>query len=173
MGALACLNAADAFLAKQPASPLIQRERLTLSVTRQALVRSPVSVPGGEQGDAVMASSRGIKRLPLTDAERTLIEQLPARVASTVKRLLERGWFAYARNELMAGRNPGTKGWMRVTCAKLLQGPVTRPALQLAYQQELDLGASSAKVQASIAIAVLKAGRIVRETARGAEFTPD
>lgn len=121
----------------------------------------------------MVASSRGVKRMPLSDADQARIEQLPKRVASQVKRLMERGWFQFARSELLAGRNPGAKGWMRVLCAKLLQGPVTRPQLQLAFQQELQLAPASAKVQASVSIAIVIAGRMVREDARGVFVSPD
>jgi hypothetical protein len=151
----------------------VQRERLALSVTRQALTRSPVLRDVGRVGQGVVASSRGVKRLTLTAHDQALIDKLPKRVGTAVKRLMELGWFAYARSELMAGRNPATKGWMRVMCAKLLQGPVSRPQLQLAFQQELGMTPASAKGQVSVSIAILFAGGIVREGRAGAYFSPD
>lgn len=74
---------------------------------------------------------------------------------------MESGWFDHARRELRQGRNPGIKGWDRVLCAALLKGGVSRAEFQLALCSELRLKESSAKTQASNAIAVFSAGGLM------------
>jgi len=146
-----------------PDTPATRRERLSLSVTAQALAGPPARAGKGEGARTVVASSRGVKRMTLTEDEEKRLALLPERVAGQVRTLLERGWFRFAGQEMRAGRNPGGKGWKRVLCQALIDGNVTRTQLQLALVGRLELTPASAKVQASLAIAVFTAGGLCRE----------
>lgn len=158
-----CVHEAFELLDQLPVTPETQRERLTLAVTRRALAGVPRLRSKGEGAPLVTASSRGITRLVLTDAQEQELKRLPAKVASQVRQLLQRGWFDYAKSELRAGRNPADKGWKQVLCRLLLAGEPTRAQLELALVEQLDLSPASAKVQASVGLAVFAAGRLATE----------
>jgi hypothetical protein len=162
--AAGCVSAAAQVLAGMPDEPRIRQSRLDLAVTRTALLGAPQGVEGGRAARKVVESSRGVKRVALTAREEALLATLPIRVGKQVRRLLERGWFDYAHAELRAGRNPADKGWKRVMCQLLIEGGQTRQALQLAFQEQLGLSPESARVQASLAMSVFTAGRLVVET---------
>jgi hypothetical protein len=158
-----CVSAAGALLDQLPVTDHTQRARLDWAVACKALAGTPARAVKGEGAPTVTASTRGVKRIDLSTAETALVAALPPRVASPVRQLLQRGWFDFARRELAAGRNPAAKGWMRVTCQALLDGRPTRAELLLAFQQQLGLSEPSARVQASIALAVFAAGQLAHE----------
>jgi hypothetical protein len=164
-----CVSRAAAQLEALPDSAVKQRARLALSVTSQALGRSP-------QGDAVppvAASTRGVQRIALTPAQESDLQTLAPRVRSAVRKLMERGWFAYAKGELSAGRNPADKGWQRLLCRLLLSGGIERDQLHLAFAQELALTPGSARAQASVALAVFAVGQLTRESRGRITFNPN
>lgn len=162
-----CLAQARAVLDALPDTPLTRRERLALGVTCIALERAPQGHGGPVTQRVVVASSRGVRRMTLTKEETQRLTALPAKIASQVGRLMELGWFDYARRELLAGRNPGEKGWKKVLCDALLAGQMNRQQLQQALVTQLGLKPESAKVQASVGIAVFAAGGLLREGPRG------
>ncbi|QFZ84521.1 hypothetical protein GFK26_17990 [Variovorax paradoxus] len=118
----------------------------------------------GEGAPLVVASTRGVQRVSLTPKEEALVQGLPKRVASQVRSLMTTGWFEFARAELLAGRNPADKGWKDTYCRQLLGGQATRESLRLAFMQELNLTAASAKVQLSNALSIFAAGNLAVET---------
>lgn len=165
--AAGCLVEAAGMLDQMGQGEIVQRARLTLAVTSQALLRTPPADDTPDTTPVVEASRRGVQRLALTVEQLAFCAQLPARVGSKVRTLMERGWYEFARSELAAGRNPAPKdGWLKVTCQLLLAGkPFNRAELQQCFVTQLDLSPASAKVQASLAISTLAAGRLVSETA--------
>lgn len=162
-GAASCVVVALKVLDQLPDSPLTRRERLALTVTRQALTSAPQGQGGNAPSRTVVANSRGVKRMTLTPDEEARLRTLPGRVASQARQLFERGWFAFAKREMLAGRNPADKGWKRVLCAQLIADGCSRADLQRAFQEQLGLKEASAKVQVSTAVAVFLAGGLVRE----------
>ena len=168
-----CVYEASAFLDSLPNNPLTQRERLTLTVTRQALTSSPRAGEGSEVSPVVVASSRGVRRIALTQAQLDYIAPLPQKVASQVKKLMERGWFEFAKAELRAGRNPAAKGWQRVLCATLLKGGATRATLELAFVEQLGMTSKSARVQLSVGLAIFAAGRLATEKFGQVSLSPN
>jgi hypothetical protein len=160
---MACVSAAEQLLDQLPDTPLTRRERQSLSVTAQALASAPQRAGRGRAVLEVVASRRGVKRIALTAQQQAKLTMLPERVAAQVRKLMELGWFDYAKKELLAGRNPGAKGWRHVFCERLLLGGATRGQLQIAFMERLDLKEASAKVQVSLAVAVFAAGGLVRE----------
>lgn len=150
-----CLSDASRFLEKLPDSDVTQRERLRIAVVRQALWGSPHEQGGGPPSTPT--------RLALTQDQEQLVAGLSAQVGSLVRGLLERGWFEYARRELDHGRNPGRNPWQRLLCAGLMRGGISRADLQMAFEQELSLKPSSAKVRVSKAVGVFLAGRLITE----------
>lgn len=168
-----CVFDAEQLLASMPNNPLTQRERLALSVTRQALVSAPPMQGRAAPEPTVVASVRGVKRISLNAQQLDEIARLPARVASQVKTLMERGWFVYAKGELRAGRNPADKGWKKVLCQLLLRGGGSRAELELAFCQQLDMSAGSARMQASAGLAIFAAGRLATERFGRIELSPN
>jgi hypothetical protein len=154
-------------------TPLIKRERQVLTLTRQALTSMPVHRVEGKVAPLIVASTRGVSRLVLTQAQLDDIALLPKKVASQVKRLQERGWFQFAKTEMRAGRNPASKGWLRVFCAKLIKGGIERDNLVLALSESLDLSPASARVQASVGISIFAAGRLATERFGKFELHPN
>lgn len=152
-----CARSAAQFLDGQPDSPLMQRERLRIALVGQALGR----VPG--QGVEGQGARTRPGRLPITALQQRTLDQLPKPVATMARKLFERGWFDFARREMLQGRNPGANGWQRVLCAHLIDGGVSRSALQLAYQGQLGMTAGSAKVRVSRAVALFTAGALLAE----------
>ena len=168
-----CVYEAFLLLDSLPVNPLTQRERLTLTVTRQALAASPRARGRAVVPPLVVASSRGVKRIALNQEQLAHVAALPAKVASQVKKLLERGWFEFAKGELRAGRNPASKGWQRILCAHLLTGGATRTQLELALVTELQISPPSARVQLSVGIAIFAAGRLAIETFGQVKLLPN
>jgi hypothetical protein len=152
-----CTHEALQFLDAQPDSPLMQRERLRLAVVAQALGRPPDQAAEGQGAPAREG------RLPITAEQRQVLAQLAAPIATMAKKLFERGWFDFARREMLQGRNPGTTNWQRVLCGHLIGGGISRQALQLEYQQSLGMTAGSARVRVSRAVALFAAGGLVVE----------
>lgn len=152
-----CALEAARFLEQQPESPLMQRERLRLAVVIQGLGRSPDGCGEGE-GAPVREG-----RLPITAEQRLTLTGLAAPVASMAKKLFERGWFEFARRELLRGRNPGANDWQRVLCRNLIGDGVSRKALLLQYQQELGMKEGSARVRVSRAVSLFTAGGLITE----------
>jgi len=158
-----CAHAAFALLELLPDNPLTRRERLSLSVTRTALASTPPGDAGTPTPARVAASPRGVKHLILTPPQLAALAHYPERIASQVRQLLQRGWFDFAKAELRAGRNPADKGWKKVLCAQLLAGPSSRRDLELALVQQLKLSPASARMQASVGLAIFAAGRLASE----------
>ncbi len=155
-----CAGVAFSFLETLPDDPVTQRERQSLSLTRKALTDVP-QVRFGQMGiPMVVATSRGVKRLVLSEATLDEISRLPARVASQVRKLSACGWFDFAKVELRAGRNPASKGWKKVFCDLLLAGGCARSALELALVEKMDLTLASARVQVSVGVSIFAAGRL-------------
>lgn len=152
-----CAQEALQFLEAQPDSPLMQRERLRLAVVSQALTRAPERAVGGG------AAPEREGRLPITAEQQRTLSQLAAPVASMAKKLFERGWFDFARREMIAGRNPGTNDWQRALCRHLIGGGVSRRELQLEFQQSLGMTAGSAKVRTSRAVCLFTVGGLITE----------
>lgn len=152
-----CVLSAQQFIEAQPDSPLMQRERLRLAVVSQALGRAPQRGGAGE-GAPVREG-----RLPITAEQRSTLAQLAAPVATMARKLFERGWFEFARREMERGRNPGTNEWQRLLCGHLIGQGVSRAALQLQYQQALNLTPGSAKVRVSRAVTLFTAGGLITE----------
>lgn len=158
-----CGSAASALLASMPDSPNITRERKNFALTLRAFTSVPLSAPLGTGAPVVVASSRGLKRMPLTAHQLDCISRFPTRVRSQVRQLMERGWFDFAKSELRAGRNPADKGWRHIFCQHLLRGPTPRTELKLALIEKLDLSPGSADAQVSTGIAIFAAGRLATE----------
>lgn len=129
-----------------------------MAVMRQAFASVPSDAEGAEQ---TVPTKEG--RLLLTQAQLERIRKLPAQVGSMVRQLMERGWFEFARAEMLAGRNPGRNDWQRVLCAGLIDGGVSRAGLIASYETELRMTPGSAKVRASKAVAVFSAGQLLLE----------
>lgn len=155
--AQACASLALVDLELAPASEELRAERQRLSGLMQRFASAPRA---GEQGQG-----RG------TAAALEL--KLSPRVASQVRNLMEKGWFAFARQELLNGRNPAKKGWREVFCRLLLERRCSRHTLQFALMTELDLTEGSARAQASNAIATMAAGGLVVEINGSLRFTPN
>lgn len=164
-----CLYEARCFLETLPDNPLTQRERLALAVTCSAFASSPPKEGGAVNTPRVVASSRGFKRMVLSAAQLDSVAQLPIKVATQVRQLLQRGWFDFARCEMKLGRNPAGKGWRKVFCDLLLAGGARRAGLELALVEQLDLSPAAARVQASVGVSVFVAGHIASE--RFGQFT--
>lgn len=158
-----CIGEADALLADMPDNPLTQRERLSLSVTRQALMGTPPSMGRGPGQPGVVANARGVKRIVLTPSQLDEIGRMSSRVASQVRTLMEKGWFVYAKAEMLTGRNPGGKGWKKVLCGLLCAGGCTREQLELAFCEQLGMTPGSARMQVSAGMAIFAAGRLATE----------
>lgn len=156
--AAACVQRASRFLNAQPDSPLMQRERLRITVVRQALASTP---PAGGEGQGAPALKPG--RLALTATQQETVARLPSQVATAAKKLFERGWFAFAHREMLAGRNPGRDGWQRILCRHLIGDGVSRRDLQMEYQQTLHMTPGSAKVRVCKAVSLFAAGGLVVE----------
>lgn len=155
-----CAFEASELLESMPESPLTQRTRLALSLTRQAFTSVPQPGRGSVSQPVVVASPGGIRRIALSQEQLADLATLPPRVAKQVKTLKERGWFRFAKAELVAGRNPADKGWKRVLCHLLLTGGGTRASLELAYCEQLAMTPGSARMQVSAGLAVFAAGRL-------------
>ncbi len=155
--AASCALSAAQFLEQQPESPLMQRERLRLAVVMQGFERSP---DGGGEGEGAPAREG---RLPITAEQGLTLAGLAAPVASMARKLFERGWFEFARRELLLGRNPGMNDWQRVLCRNLMGDGVSRRVLLLQYQQELGMKESSARVRVSRAVSLFTAGGLITE----------
>lgn len=162
-GNIACLAQAIEFLETLPNSPLTQRERQRIALSRQALAGAPVA-PG-----AVVTS----KRIALSAEQEGVIAGLGKAVASMARQLFERGWYEFARRELKAGRNPGRNDWQRILSAGLIRGGISRDALQLAYQEQLNLTPGSARVRVSKAVSVFLAGRLITEVSGKLVINPN
>ncbi|MCY1204640.1 hypothetical protein D9M72_161720 [compost metagenome] len=162
--ARSCVRDAALFLVGLPDSEVVRRERQLIVVTGKALLHLPLTRVKGEGAPLVVASTRGVQRVSLTPKEEALVQGLPKRVASQVRSLMTTGWFEFARTELLAGRNPADKGWKDTYCRQLLGGQATRETLRLAFMQELNLTAASAKVQLSNALSIFAAGNLAVET---------
>jgi hypothetical protein len=164
-GSSACLTQAIEFLETLPNSPLTQRERQRIALSRQALASSPAG-----------ANSTGVgtsKRVSLNAEQEGVIAGLGKAVASMAKQLFERGWYEFAHRELKAGRNPGRNDWQRILSAGLIQGGISRDALQLAYQKQLNLTPGSARVRVSKAVSVFLAGRLITEVSGVLVISPN
>lgn len=158
-----CVTEASVLMDELPDECTTQGERQSFALTLQALAGSPRSRVEGRVAPTVVASSRGVARVALSQAQLDNIATLPQRVASPFKKLLERGWFEFAKSELRAGRNPATKGWQKVFCDALLDGGLPRRDLELALVEKLRLSPKSARVQVSVGIAVFAAGKLANE----------
>lgn len=132
-----------------------ERQRLNLFAQRS------LGTPSGE------AKGMG-DRSPVAN-----LTSLAPRVASQVKRLSGKGWFAFARQELQLGRNPAEKGWRKVFCRLLLERRCSRHALHHALMSELGMTDGSARAQASVAISIMAAGRLAVEVRGQVRFTPN
>jgi hypothetical protein len=150
-----CSSAAYQLLDRLPDTPEVRTTRQQLAAVRAATADSPEG-----QGREVQRSKRGVLRIALTVAELAAIERLPAAVGARVKTLAERGWFAFARAELQAGRNPAPSGTMKVAMDALLAGGCTRKGLIQAFVTQLGIKPASAAVQASVLVSVLAFGKI-------------
>jgi hypothetical protein len=134
--------------------------RQHLSLVSQALAVTPVGAGQGAHKPAVTASTRGVLRVELDESQVAYLKTLPGKVAGPVETLMRRGWFAFAKSELLAGRCPSGKGWKLVLCQCMLQGE-SREAFEEKLQTELSLTAASAKTQASLAISIFRAGGLL------------
>jgi hypothetical protein len=167
-----CVLTASQLVARMPDSAHARRARQALAVARTVLLTPPEHGVRGEPARAVVASSRGRKRMTLSEREEAIVARLPAKVASAVRSAFESGWFEHARTELAAGRNPAEKGWRKVLCHAML-GQWSRPQVIAAFQGELGLTESSAKVQVSVGIAMFAAGGLIVDAGGRLRFNPD
>lgn len=149
----ACIRQAFSFLDSLPNSPLVQGERQRLSLSRQALSEAPRAALG----------SGSPKRIGLTANQEAAIKAVGKSVGSMARQLFERGWFDFARSEIEAGRNPGRNDWQRIFCQALIGGGISRDALQIAYQEQLNLTPGSARVRVSKAVSLFLIGQLVTE----------
>jgi len=154
---VACGAKAGSFLEGQGDSPLMQRERLRISMVRQSFNNAPP----GQGGHAPTTP----QRRALSAAESAHVNGLATKVQVSVRRLLSAGWFDFAKDEMRAGRNPGRKEWQRILCQGLLAGGISRAELCVAFEQRLDMTPGSAKVRASSAVSIFFAGRLLIEQA--------
>ncbi len=155
---VACARSAEQALLRMPESPLLKSERLRIAVVRQALTSVPLGAVEGEGAPRAKPN-----RLPLSAQQEEFIASLPQQVASMVRKLQTRGWFEFARSEMLAGRNPGRNDWQKILCAKLIAGGVSRKDLALAYESQLRMTPGSAKVRVSKAVSVFTAGGLLVE----------
>ena len=88
-------------------------------------------------------------------------------------KLLERGWFDFAKGEIRAGRNPADKGWKKVFCELLINGNATRRDLELAFVEQLDMSPGSARAQVSVGISIFAAGRLATEVSGRVVLNPN
>jgi hypothetical protein len=130
-------------------------------LVQQALLGPATRVVQGSQPPPVVASSRGVLRMDIGPEVLSYLAKLPPKVAGPVETLMRRGWFAYAKRELQAGRCPGnTAGWRKVLCEAIIRRD-SRAAFESRLQAELGLKPNSAKVQASLGLAIFRAGRLL------------
>lgn len=141
-----CGREAGRALEEMEVSPAVLNERKRLAAAVQGLRIS---------GKSTVAM--------VTQAELERLSTLPAAVSTMVKKKLKGGWFEFARQELRAGRNPGSKPWEKLLCAALLEGGISQRDLTLAFQTQLGMTPGSAKVRACKALAVFREGLLARE----------
>lgn len=141
-----CGRQAALALETMEVSPAVLNERKRLAAVTQGLRVS------GKSNVAMV-----------TQAELERVAALPAAVSTMVKKKLKGGWFEFARQELRAGRNPGSKPWEKLLCAALLDGGISQRDLTLAFQTQLGMTPGSAKVRACKALAVFREGLLARE----------
>lgn len=157
-----CGIEAQALLGGLPESPLIKRERQSLATTCRVLASVRSGGEGVGSSEVVRTSCRGVKRIALSPKQEEQIALLPVQVRTAFRRLMELNWFEFAKAEMLAGRTSGS-GWQKVFCSMLVANNCTRGALTLAFQTELGMTASSAKVKASLAIKIFSLGRLATE----------
>lgn len=155
-----CIYEASLACDTLPDGPAAQRVRQHLSLVSAALLGSPPRAGQGDPKPAVTASTRGVLRVNLSERQLAYLKTLPAKVAGPVETLMRRGWFAFAKAELLAGRLPGGKGWKLLLCQCMLE-KTTREDFESRLQAELKLTAASAKTQASLAISIFRAGGLL------------
>lgn len=152
-----CVAAAMRLLDDAPVNPLMLRERRRVMLVGEALARAARARAGEQTPPAPAARSQ---RIGLTPEQEQELQRLAPRVASQVRSLWQQNWFAFARHEMLQGRNPAPKGWKRAFCLLLIGGGCTQLELQHALQRE-GMTEGSARSQASVATAVFHAGRII------------
>jgi hypothetical protein len=158
-------------LAKLPDEAGVRRARQDLVLAAKLLQGSPAK-QGGEVPDrTITASTRGVTRVSITAGEQQVIDAAPKRVQSQIRRGFECGWFDHVRAEMQAGRNPAAKGWRHIMVRALLEGGWSRARLAFAFQAELGMAPSSAKVKVSDAVAIFLAGQLVCELNGALHFT--
>ena len=155
-----CLYQASLVLDQLPDGPEAQRGRQHIALVTEALLNSPDWSGQGDAPPAVTASTRGVVRVEVTADQRAYLLTLPAKVAGPVEVLMQRGWFKFAKQELLAGRSPGGKGWKKVLCECMLAG-ASREDFEARLKAELKLADNSARTQASLAISIFRAGGLL------------
>lgn len=168
-----CVSVSAAFLESLPDTPEIARERLSFAVTARAFASAPAGAGEGRASPALVASTRGLKRLQLTDTQEDMLKTLPTKVAAQLRTLMERGWLDFAKVELRHGRNPAGKGWRKVFCDFLLAGGGARASLELALVERLEMSPSSARVQVSVGMAIFASGRLATEVFGKIQLLPN
>lgn len=150
-----CVGSALSLLDTMGESERARKEKLRLAAVGKMLAGAPQQFGAGKY------------RVALDECQEERLKSLPEAVASMVRQLQVKGWFEFARREMMQGRNPAGSSrrdaWMRLLCRELVAGGTTRKALCMAYMQELGMTPGSAKVRVSKAVSVFLAGGLLRE----------
>lgn len=155
-----CLYEASLVCNTLPDGPAAQRVRQHLSLVSAALAVTPPRAGQGDLKPAVTASTRGVVRVDLSERQVAYLATLPTKVAGPVENLMRRGWFRFAKSELLAGRSPGGKGWKKLLCDCILTGE-SRESFEGRLKTELNLSPTSARTQASLAISIFRAGGLL------------
>lgn len=167
----ACAKKSYEFLEKLPDKVISMREKQSLSLTVKALLERSDAPSHGLHYPVIKITRYGLKRAELTPQQEQYLGSLPMKVGKQTRQLMEKGWFDFARQEIAAGKNPAPKGWRQVACQKLIENKKTSwSELSQALITELGLTPKSAGVQASVGIAILEAGGLLKATASGELF---
>lgn len=154
VAASACVSQAISLLESFRVTPLLQRERQRLSLFSQVVTDAP-------RGRQIPDTPT---RTGLTAKQEAVVSGLGSAAGSMARQLFQKGWFSFAKSEMRAGRNPGRNDWQRILCAALMDGGTSRTALQVSYQEQLNLTPGSARVRVSKAVTVFLAGGLLYES---------
>lgn len=110
-------------------------------------------------------------KVSLNDIDQALIDALPVKVATKVRRMMQRNMDQMARHLLAQGKNPFPlkgAGFLHVACELLLSGGFTRSRLRQTYVERFGWTNGTAAAHVSNVTAMFPALRIAIEGSDGA-----
>jgi hypothetical protein len=156
-----CLAQASIVASKLPDSPLTQVLRQHIALVTEAIASSPHGAGEGSVARVITASTRGVVRIDPTQVQLDYLTKLPPKIAGFVDNMIRRGWIVFARQELMAGRNPARNGWKYSLCESILACESRSDFSKRLAKSGLNAG--SVKAQSSLALAIFKAAGLLLE----------